>query len=282
MKFSDSDLLKNVLKTYYPNLEDNEAALEIAYSNVMLGFPETFSKKLKEVRVSKNLNQKEIAKMLGVTQSSYSGWETAAHTPKIENIKQLADVLSVDPSLFISVNAKDTCLDRKLPIIDPSFFSNYTSENFPEFVKNAEKNGVRSFTLVPTEFNIDFAFDLRENYMEESGNHFIPAYSLVMCNYRNLNKLSLKEKLEQLNGRVCVVGVGNSHGFVRELRFDGTILTLHAWNDKVPDRIFPVKGNIIESIASKVNLFSSSSSNNVILAKDVQIYGVATEFVKNL
>ncbi len=41
-------LLKNVLKTYYPNLEDNEAALEIAYSNVMLGFPETFSKKLKE------------------------------------------------------------------------------------------------------------------------------------------------------------------------------------------------------------------------------------------
>lgn len=103
-----------------------------------------------------------------------------------------------------------------------------------------------------------------------------------MCNYRNLNKLSLKEKLEQLNGRVCVVGVGNSHGFVRELRFDGTILTLHAWNDKVPDRIFPVKGNIIESIASKVNLFSSSSSNNVILAKDVQIYGVATEFVKNL
>ena len=40
MNFSDSELLKNVLKTYYPDLSDTESALEAAFLNIMQGFPE--------------------------------------------------------------------------------------------------------------------------------------------------------------------------------------------------------------------------------------------------
>ena len=92
--------------------------------------------------------------------------------------------------------------------------------------------------------------------------------------------MDFKEKLNYLNCKIAVVSMAGSSGMLREIRFDGNILTLQAWDKSVPNRIFPMDINVADSIENKRNYFARES--DIILAKDVVIYGVATKFVKEL
>lgn len=54
-----------------------------------------FSERLKELRLEKGLTQIELANMLGISQKSYSHWETQKTEPSFENLVKLADLLDV-------------------------------------------------------------------------------------------------------------------------------------------------------------------------------------------
>ncbi|MHA3225457.1 helix-turn-helix transcriptional regulator [Globicatella sulfidifaciens] len=57
---------------------------------------------LKLFRIKKNLTQSALAKKIGVTQQTYSKWETGKNNPNSENIQKIAKVLEVPIfSLFI-------------------------------------------------------------------------------------------------------------------------------------------------------------------------------------
>ena len=280
MNFSDSELLKNVLKTYYPDLSDTESALEAAFLNIMQGFPEDLKTRIKTARINSKLNQKQLASKLGITQGSYSGWETGAHIPKVENIKQLSDVLSVDPSVFISPKVSANTSSREIPIVSDSYFTNKSAEQFQECIKDPKNNGITAYKSVLTDQLHDFVFDLRQKYMEGNSGYFIPSHSLVFCNFHEIKNMDLREKLNYLNCKIAVVSMAGSSGMLREIRFDGNILTLQAWDKSVPNRIFPMDINVADSIENKRTYFARES--DIILAKDVVIYGVATKFVKEL
>ena len=51
---------------------------------------ETFGKRLKELRLEKNLSQLELAKELSVGKSIISTWETDQSEPTLSNIKKIA------------------------------------------------------------------------------------------------------------------------------------------------------------------------------------------------
>lgn len=50
-----------------------------------------FSKKLKEKRIEKGINQAELACMLNISPSGYAGYEQGYREPPLSIIKQLAD-----------------------------------------------------------------------------------------------------------------------------------------------------------------------------------------------
>ena len=52
-----------------------------------------FIEDLKEVRKERNLKQKDVAKMLGISAQSYNQYETGKRKPKHETILKLCDVL---------------------------------------------------------------------------------------------------------------------------------------------------------------------------------------------
>ena len=54
-----------------------------------------FGKKLREVRKSKKLTQKELAEQIGIKRNTYSDWENGKTEPSFENIVKLADLLDV-------------------------------------------------------------------------------------------------------------------------------------------------------------------------------------------
>ena len=53
------------------------------------------SKKLKQIMESRNLNQKELAKMANVGQTTISKWLNSNYSPKVKNLEPLAKALGL-------------------------------------------------------------------------------------------------------------------------------------------------------------------------------------------
>ena len=66
---------------------------------------------LKELRDKKGLSQKDIAKMINVSQRAYSFYETGNREPKIDTLIKLADIYGM--SLDI-VSGRYSCGNEKL------------------------------------------------------------------------------------------------------------------------------------------------------------------------
>ena len=74
---------------------------------------EKFHEKLKILRKKRGLTQKEFAEMLGISQKSYSHWETGKNEPNYENLSMLACIFDVSIDFLLSeylVVSKERCL----------------------------------------------------------------------------------------------------------------------------------------------------------------------------
>lgn len=54
-----------------------------------------FSQRLKELRLEKDLSQKEVADLVHVNRVTYTNWERGKREPSFENLVKLADLLDV-------------------------------------------------------------------------------------------------------------------------------------------------------------------------------------------
>jgi transcriptional regulator, cro/CI family len=54
-----------------------------------------FSERLKELRLEKDLSQKEVADLVHVNRVTYTNWERGKREPSFENLVKLADLLDV-------------------------------------------------------------------------------------------------------------------------------------------------------------------------------------------
>lgn len=63
---------------------------------------------LKALRVNQGLSQKELGKLMGITQTSISAWETGTAKPSSKNVYELAKIYGVDTSVIFSAIFKQT------------------------------------------------------------------------------------------------------------------------------------------------------------------------------
>ena len=61
---------------------------------------DTFAQKLRYLRLERNLNQHEFANLLNKSFTSVCYWKQGNRIPKIETIKEIAEVLNVDYTYF--------------------------------------------------------------------------------------------------------------------------------------------------------------------------------------
>jgi len=61
----------------------------------------TFGTKLHKLREKSRLSQQEVADFIGVSQNTYSRWESDLSTFKIEYLPKLANVFKVEPTELI-------------------------------------------------------------------------------------------------------------------------------------------------------------------------------------
>lgn len=57
---------------------------------------DTFGEKLRYLRIERNLNQHEFAKLLNRSFTSVCNWEQGNRIPKTETIKEIAEVLKIN------------------------------------------------------------------------------------------------------------------------------------------------------------------------------------------
>lgn len=62
----------------------------------------TFSEKLKLLRVSNGMTQKEFSQIIGVAQSSINYWENGQRVPSIEAVARIADYYNITIESLLS------------------------------------------------------------------------------------------------------------------------------------------------------------------------------------
>lgn len=66
-----------------------------------------FNKKLKQLRISKNLTQRKIANLLNMSITGYASWEQGLSQPSIEDIKKLAIIFECSTDELLEFNQYD-------------------------------------------------------------------------------------------------------------------------------------------------------------------------------
>lgn len=65
---------------------------------------ERIGDKIKEIRISKGLDQKQLADMVGISKSSISEWENCKRVPRMSTLRKIAEALGVDVWEIIGFN----------------------------------------------------------------------------------------------------------------------------------------------------------------------------------
>ena len=82
---------QEIFSTLYLNLNS------IKLLNLKL---DTFGEKLRYLRIERDLNQREFAKLLNRSFTSVCNWEQGNRIPKTETVKEIAEILNVDYTYF--------------------------------------------------------------------------------------------------------------------------------------------------------------------------------------
>lgn len=73
-----------------------------------------FSNRLKELRESKGLSQKDLAQAFGLSQSTVGNWESGSREPNFKTIKELADFFDVSTDFLLGIANEPKSLDEQL------------------------------------------------------------------------------------------------------------------------------------------------------------------------
>lgn len=98
---------------------------------------------IRRLRISKNLEQKELAKMLDVSNKTVSSWECGRTEPKIGMIEKMAEIFGcsktdlIDNSLIIEGNGIDYTVLNFGKDLDTKLVDAY--HNAPEGIKESVK-----------------------------------------------------------------------------------------------------------------------------------------------
>lgn len=77
-----------------------------------------FSKSLKNIRKGLKISQQDLARRLGIAQSTVGMWETGKRTPKLDEIKRLATALNITVERLISKADKKIEITKNAIYID--------------------------------------------------------------------------------------------------------------------------------------------------------------------
>ncbi len=71
-----------------------------------------FTEQLKKARLAAGYTQQQVADLMGITNSTYSGYETGKRQPDVAKVKQLAKVLHTSGDILLETGYGEDCAVR--------------------------------------------------------------------------------------------------------------------------------------------------------------------------
>lgn len=272
MKFSESSLLFNKLKTYIPNLSNGEEQIKEAVSKVLKLHPEEFGANLKRIRVSKGINQIPFANQLGVAQTTYSSWETGSHIPRVNKIESISELLQVDVGELFSPSKISKQIS--IPLFNKNDFYAINTEHFYNYkISHHEK-------MTPNNFPQDYQFAFYNNDEEMIGKELcIPKNSIVYCSSDQSFTLGLLKNIQKIDGKVVLLNIAKGPALLRQIKYDGNYIRIKAWNTELEDKICLFDEN---QTLPKGNEKAAQYLNYPLVVSMVEIFGIAKKVVVDL
>ena len=81
---------------------------------------EFFRKQLTTLRKEHNFTQSELSNKLGISDKTYSRWETGDGEPDMASLSMLAEIYNISPAVFFGRPAENTVIDTQLDGLAPS------------------------------------------------------------------------------------------------------------------------------------------------------------------
>lgn len=274
MNFSDSDLLFKKLRTYDSTLERDEVSVRKAIIKFLKIEPTRFAENLKTIRESKGISQIGLSNYLGISQTSYSAWETGNHVPRIAKLELLSQLLEVDVGdLFPEAQVK----------ADITYIPVFKSIDFLYKTLGTFKSVPASFSQEKTidYYNgaYQFAYVVEDDSMVGADN-LLPKNSLIFCSNSELSIVSDKlEQLLALSGKVVLLSIAKGPALLRELSFDGTYIRIKAWNSNIPEKICLSSGS--KSLPKGKESFALYN-NHPLTVSMIEVFGVARKQVQDI
>lgn len=108
---------------------------------------------IRTLRVSRVLEQNELAELVGITQSHLSKIETGKANPSLRILRKIADALKVDAMNFFSGDTNTVLLDNETSVVNhldediKKFIEREDSAPFLEFAKDIHEIGFNEAEL---------------------------------------------------------------------------------------------------------------------------------------
>ena len=268
---SSSTNLIAKLQTYFPKLTNDVSDIEKSFMFVIKNYPKEFGKNLSKIRDSKNINQLAFSKYLNISRPAYTSWELGTHVPRLYKVKEIISLLQIDPADLISTNPIQFDDSSSVSLLTSEFFVETRLEVLESKIKSA-KNLER--IRVPLGESHSFAFMVQNEDMV-GNSKFIPNNTVLLCSSNSLKDASTESKrLNLVNNKIAIVSICGGPALVRELSFDGNMLSLTAWNGNILTLRFPLD---ISSSNSSATLFHNQPTST----SSVQIYGIVEYVIFN-
>ena len=104
----------------------------------------TFDKNLKRLRQAQNLSQRELAKRLGVANTSYFAWEQGKTRPKQENMEKLARILKVTPEVLLKDESSELlAMFKQLSDSRKENVMRYTKDQFTTQIQDKQVQDIQ-------------------------------------------------------------------------------------------------------------------------------------------
>ena len=181
-----------------------------------------FSTRLKELRVSKELSQDDLAKTLGLAKSSISMYEKGKRKPSFEVLESLADFFNVDMDYLLGKTDKTTFIPlshgaslKKVPMLG------YAAAGKP--LENL--NQAVFYVDIENKYDVDFCITV-------SGD------SMIGANIFDGDIIFIKKASEVANGRIACVQIDREKVCLKRFYKNGDMVTLVSENPRYPPMVF--------------------------------------------
>lgn len=197
----------------------------------------TFGTRLRELRISKGLGQKEVGVIIDVSDSSIRKYETGDRTPTPDAIKKLASYFGVTVDYLIGNSSFPYPNQVSLPI-----------ENKKIPIIGTVKCGVDGLAF---EYIDDYVY-VDERFGTDVVGFHCKGDSMIGIGIADGDIAIVRKQDEVENGELAVVVINGEEGTLKRVRLQNGVIVLEAANAAYPPRIFAGAEMNIIKIVGKV------------------------------